>query len=136
MAIGTAGSCRMGDSARAAHWPALDDIAADDRALTLGNAWREIVDNHGDRDRHVWALIAHDRDIYYAGNDGSVICLDASYTALGSGELVALGALWAFERAGAFTPWERVTKAIEAAAEHVAAIRPPFVVVETRAPTS
>lgn len=142
MAIGTAGNCRGGDLVRTAIWPTLAD--ADDAESTLPrlfrDCWKDEIGN-----RSTWALVAFDREIFYVGSDASVIRVDAAYSALGSGELPALGALFCFEQVDrmegrsneplrAEDARVRAVVALIAACEHVEGLRDPYVFAETIAP--
>jgi 20S proteasome alpha/beta subunit len=145
IAIGTAGSCRCGDLLRGFDkWPE-PGVGPDEFGLALGRSLRELLKEEI-KNHNVWALVAMDREIYYVGSDGSVSRQDAAYSALGSGELVALGALFVLERVrrtehgpGALPTPTHETKAclitaLGAACEHVEGLRGPYTFAETIAP--
>lgn len=142
LAVATAGSCRGGDLVRTIKWPVFPSVAKVEDSLPrlFRDQWKDEIGN-----RSTWALVAFDREIFYVGSDASVIRVDAAYSALGAGELPALGALFCFERVDRMEgrpnepPWiddarVRATIALDAACEHVEGLRGPYVFAETIAP--
>lgn len=87
------------------------------------------------------ALIAVDREIILVGPKGSTTRLASSYHAVGHAADVALGALYVLNRQTMDGNLPSVLEArgaaiyaMEACAEHVEAIRPPWSFAETKAP--
>lgn len=70
-------------------------------------------------------LIGYRGNIYEVQQDYSILQSADEYLAVGSGESIALGALYATRGQ---PPEERIRTALEAAARYNAAVRPPFVV--------
>lgn len=136
---GIAGACRFGNVLRSSTWPENRLLVSDpdEAALVLGDFLRPIVDQHSNDKRGAWLLIAIDREIYYVDSDAAVTRVEADYCALGSGEDVAIGALFALSRIADALPLDartKITIALDATCEHVTAHRPPFHFLETIAP--
>lgn len=146
IAVGTAGLVRLGDVVRsygfweksASRHSLFDEMHEVEGEL--GKIFRNLLTDEP-ADTPFWALVAVDREIFHVGPGGSVTRVDASYCALGNAELVALGVLYVLHRTdggalhGADLAKTRLTLALEASAEHIEAIRPPWTFVETKAPT-
>lgn len=141
IAVGCAGLVRLGDVVRDPdRWPLYEhsDLPLFERKL--GQFFRDLLKDE-EHDTPFWAIVAVDQEIFYVGPGGSMARVDAPYCALGSAELVALGALHVLHRhAGGTNPptgedaRRRLVTALEACAEHVEAIRPPWSFTETRVP--
>lgn len=137
IAVGTAGACRFTDVFRLVKWPSLSGLGTEAVAASLS---RDIVPQLRDpsldvEKRNGWAVVAVDADLFYIGCDLSVTALDEQYTALGSAEMAALGALYAMGKyAPTINARERVISALEAGRAHISGILPPWVVVDTRIP--
>lgn len=72
-------------------------------------------------------LVGYNGKLYHVEDDLQVAIASKNYNACGAGEDIALGALYALEDIE-MSPVERVTKALEAAAEYCAAVRGPWVI--------
>lgn len=84
----------------------------------------------------LWAVVAVDDCIFDVGMDGAVVRVDGRFMATGSGELVALGALYVLNRRNTKIPTNDVAKvwlqeSMEACAEFSESIRPPWSFVST-----
>ncbi len=75
-------------------------------------------------------LVAFGNQLCIIGNDFCVTPVDGEFVAIGSGQKYALGSLRTSEGLIA-DPYDRVRKALEAAAEFDNAVGPPFVLMET-----
>jgi hypothetical protein len=74
------------------------------------------------------ALIGYRGQLYEMQSDYSVMRYRVPYNAIGSGYMVAMGALAVLP--DTLSPCDRITKALEAAARHVGSVQPPFYVLE------
>lgn len=137
LVVGVAGRSRIGELALNSNaWPEREALPAGEYLQKLAAFFRELLKNE-DRDAPFWALVASDRDIYCVGPNGCVVLVDSDYCAQGSAELVALGALFVLSHVAHTVPLEprtKLTLALNAAAEHVEGIRPPWIFAETRTP--
>lgn len=89
-----------------------------------------------DGGRKIWALIAVEDKLFQLSGDLSIVSLDVEYWTLGSGELVAMGALAATRRWCAHaSPREQVVASLDACAMHLCNIKPPWVFAETAVAT-
>jgi 20S proteasome alpha/beta subunit len=152
IAVGTAGLARLGNAVRlSSFWEttiARHELyeGPNQTEATLFRMFSDLLKDES-KDAPFWAIVAVDREIFYVGINGSVTREAASYSALGSGELVALGAMFVLRmlreqtKGGAALPTteeaaDELKTALCATVEHVQAIRPPWVFAETVAPPS
>jgi len=137
VAVGMVGAARMRNVLRTIDWGEIvsraDSFAPADeieRAITSAvvPAAREEL-----RDEKAWALFAVGRELFQLSADGSVVALAEPYWTLGCAELVALGALHAYRLIGpsAFDACRAAETAMDAAAQYMSAIVPPWVWAET-----
>lgn len=135
VAVGTSGRARLTDVMRCAAWPQLTGLSTVEVVNELARHFGPILRSEFELDgnsRRVWALIAVEEKIIEMSGDLSMIALDTAYWALGSGELVAMGALAAMHKLNPLmSARDRITCALETCAEHLSAIRPPWVFAET-----
>jgi ATP-dependent protease HslVU (ClpYQ) peptidase subunit len=134
-----AGAAMFGNVLRDETWPvsALLQDTVDAAGDRLAAFLRSILGAHTTKERGAWLIVAIDREIYYVDCETAVSRIDAEYCALGSGEEVALGALFAAEHLRHALPLDahtKITLALNAACEHVTAHRPPYSFAETVAP--
>lgn len=73
-------------------------------------------------------LLGYRGHLYSVEEDFQVAEIEGAFTAIGSGEHLALGAMEALE---CLEPIQRMTRALEIAAKHNAYVRAPFVFVQT-----
>lgn len=135
IAVGTSGLARLTDVLRCAAWPQLTGLSTLEVANEISRHFvpmlRQEFDAQ-DNNRRIWALIAVESTLVQLSADLSVVALDAEYWSLGSGELVAMGALAAMKRLNPNLPTrQRADFALDACATHIAGIRPPWVFAET-----
>lgn len=106
-----------------------------DRAL--GEYFRALMKDEP-ADVSFYALVACDREIFRCGPKGGVTRVLSAYDAIGIADTVALGSLYALSKdkhLPTIAPtYAMVTTSLEACAEHIECIRPPWVFAETRAP--
>lgn len=88
--------------------------------------------NHSGQDYGGTFLVGYRSKLYQIGTDYQVETIAHRYHACGSGEQVVLGAFHALDYYE-MTPEERITTALEAAAEFNAGLRPPFTIIKTPA---
>lgn len=95
------------------------------------SAWRTCLSSNGwlkkqnDREEGGTFLAAYRGRLFKIQDDHSAFEVSEGYNAVGSGYMVALGALHATP---AMAPHDRVGAALSAAATHVASVRGPFVI--------
>lgn len=135
LAVGVAGKSRIGELVIGAKdWPARGERNAADYRTALADFFEGLLRSE-EKDAAFWAIVASFRDIYYVTAPGCVLLVDAPYCALGSAELVALGALyvWNYDRPGLEKTIAKsgLVYALGACAEHIDSIRPPWIFVET-----
>jgi 20S proteasome alpha/beta subunit len=113
------------------------DTPSNRLAQIIGQELRPIVDPHTTDKRYGYCLIAVGKELFRVDSETGVFRLDCSYTALGAGEEVAIGALYVLNRNEPELPdvemaKARIVIALDATCEHVGNHRPPFVVLETK----
>ena len=115
--------------------------ANQDYGQLIGEWFRDVLKDEP-KDARYWAIVAAHNEIYDIGPGGSVVQIAGNYHSSGSGELVALGALYAwnnslvFQRDAPMLPCpelakEGLTMALDACAAHVEAITPPWSFIES-----
>lgn len=149
VAYGTSGHTRLANILRGKlDFPVPDDYDEKSKGLVLdiyesklAAFFRNIVKGEYPESK-MWALVAVDDVIFDVGPDGGLIRVADSFTATGSAELVALGALHALGATGQITDAlcnrdiaeMMMTKALNACAAFIDSIRPPWTFVETKKP--
>lgn len=152
VAYGTSGHTRLANILRGKlDFPVPDDYDEKSKGLVfdiyeskLAAFFRNIVKGEFP-ELTMWAIVAVDDVIFDVGPDGGLIRVADSFTATGSAELVALGALHALATSKSlpmhsihhFDPEfakESALQALEACAAFIDSIRPPWSFVETKKP--
>jgi 20S proteasome alpha/beta subunit len=138
LAVGVAGKSRIGEFVIGSReWPARGERTPGEYRTALADFFEGLLRSE-EKDAAFWAIVASFRDIYYVTAPGCVLLIDAPYCALGSAELVALGALyvWNLDRPemSETTAKNGLAHAMDACAEHIDSIRPPWLFVKTTAP--
>jgi 20S proteasome alpha/beta subunit len=141
IAIGFSGSIRHSNVFRRVNLAErLNGIEIEHMADLLGEIFRPIVDPHTTEKRYGYCLIAVGREIFRLDSETGVIRIECDYSALGGGEEVAIGAMYASTRLdadiGAELPddeeaRQRISIALDATCEHVCAHRGPYHFVMT-----
>lgn len=75
-------------------------------------------------------LLGYHGSVYRISDDYSVLLLDRGFDAVGSGQDVAVGAIYALEASGLVAPEETLRIAIQAASKAINSVGGPIVIIE------
>jgi len=137
--IGFSGSYRIGQLMRYAFSPPEKSTKITEMSFMVNefvDAVRDLCKDKGvlgkENDVEVMEanlLVGYAGKIYCIEQDFQVSVLAEHYAAIGTGSQVALGAFHALKDRKEIPPTERITKALQAAAEYSVGVRAPFVVM-------